>query len=281
MPIAEKSEEIMLDNVQKVQQEKQSKHVPSTVQADTLFTFVDQLDWIIEPLRLKMISPRYCVENIRYLHLGNLKEIAIPMKCFCDINMHKLGVHLDWYGYYGLAFSKEWGMKKGIQPVRYINPDSPLCKDFTTAFKAALKDKSKKNPTQKKLQNYILHDLMYCKPYAGLFENRRTKKRQQKCYTDECEWRFVPDVTMENYDQVIFDDEILHTGNLVTISNAMNGLSDISLTFEYSDIKYIIVDEISDLNKITSEILKFDIDESAQHELISKIIVWNISKGDF
>lgn len=30
------------------------------------------------------------------------------MKCFCDINLHRIGMHLDWYGYYGLAFEKNW-----------------------------------------------------------------------------------------------------------------------------------------------------------------------------
>ena len=57
-----------------------------------------------------MLSPRYCEEDIRYLKISNLKRMAYPMKCFCDINIHKLTEHLDWYGYYGLAFSKEWGM---------------------------------------------------------------------------------------------------------------------------------------------------------------------------
>ena len=64
-----------------------------------------------------MISPRYCVEDISYLKIPKLKRIAFPMKCFCDINMHRLDVHLGWYGYYGLAFSKEWGMSRGIQPI--------------------------------------------------------------------------------------------------------------------------------------------------------------------
>ena len=29
------------------------------------------------------------------------------MKCFCDINMHKLDEHLSWYGYYGIGLTKE------------------------------------------------------------------------------------------------------------------------------------------------------------------------------
>lgn len=275
-------EEIKLNSVDSIEIESQSKHIPSTVQADTLFTFTNQLDWIINPLRSKMLSPRYCVEDISYLGIEDMKRIAIPMRCFCDINLHRLGDHLSWYGHYGLAFSKDWGMKKRIQPLQYINPESYLCKDFATAFHAALNDESEeKSEAQKKLQNYILHQIMYYKPYSGLFSNRRTGECSEKCYTDECEWRFVPDVSVEGYPPVIFDEDILHTGNLATISNAMEGLSSISLTFEYSDIKYIIVNSMSDFQQITSVISGFNIDEAAKFELISKLIVWENSKGDF
>lgn len=275
-------DEIKLNRVETVRKEKKPKHIPSKVQADTLFTFTNQLEWIINPLRSKMLSPRYCEEDISYLKIKGMKRIAIPMRCFCDINLHRLGDHLNWYGFYGLAFSKDWGMKKKIQPIQYINPNSYLCKDFSTAFSAALKDAGEvKSDAHIKLQNYILHQIMYYKPYSGRFMNRRTGKRTNKCYTDECEWRFVPDVSVEGYPQVVFDEDILHTGSLVTISNAMEGLPSISLAFEYSDIKYIIVNSISDFEQITSVITELDVDETVQHDLISKLIVWENSKGDF
>lgn len=104
------------------------KHTPSTIQADTLFNFMTKLEYLIWAIKSKRLAPRYCDEDLEYLRIPNLKKIAFPMKCFCDINMHKLGVHLEWYGYYGLAFSKEWGMHKGIQPVQYINAQSNLKK---------------------------------------------------------------------------------------------------------------------------------------------------------
>ena len=275
-------EEVKLGSVDSVEKENQPKHIPSTVQADTLFTFTNQLDWIINPLRSKMLSPRYCEEDVSYLGIDAINRIAIPMRCFCDINLHRLGDHLSWYGYYGLAFSKDWGMKKKIQPLQYINPNSHLRDDFSVAFSAALQDdKKNKSEAQIKLQNYILHQIMYYKPYSGVFANRRTGEHADKCYTDECEWRFVPDVSIEGYPPVIFDEDILHAGNLVTISNAMEGLSSISLTFEYSDIKYIIVNSLSDFQQITSVISNFDVDDSVKFDLISKLIVWENSKGDF
>lgn len=78
-------------------QASNSRHTPSTIQADTLFTFASQLEYLIAEIKRKMLSPRYCEEDVRYLKIRNLKKIAYPMKCFCDINMHRLDVHLEWY----------------------------------------------------------------------------------------------------------------------------------------------------------------------------------------
>ena len=83
---------------------------------------------------------------------------------------------MDWYGYFGLAFSKEWGMRKGIQPIQYINPYSELRKDFTSLFSKALQsDYSPNNELENQLKDYMLHELLYYKPYEGNMKNRRTK----------------------------------------------------------------------------------------------------------
>lgn len=257
-------------------------HIPSRVQADTLFTFTSHVDYLITSIKDGMISPRYCAEDLSYLKIRGIKKMAFPMKCFCDINLHKLEDHLVWYGYYGLAFSKEWGMENKIQPIQYINPDSELRKDFASAFSAALKvDTSKQSAAQQKMKSFLLHQLMYYKPYSGMFENRNTKKRLKKCFTDECEWRFIPDVTVAGFQQVYYDQNIINAGVLNDMSNAMSGIADISLPFEYSDIKYIIVKNSSDFAKLTAAITELGLDDIAEHELISKIIVWENSKGDF
>ena len=260
---------------------KKSSHTPSKIQADTLFNFTTKLDYLITSIKNSMLSPRYCIEDIKYLKLP-IKKIAYPMRCFCDINLHRLDSHLEWYGYYGLAFSKEWGMKKHIQPVQYINPDSKLCKDFSVAFKAALKSKPQKAVSaESKMKNFLLHEMMYYKPYEGKIINRVTKKSLKKCFTDECEWRFIPDVTVENYEEAYYDDTIVNDVILLDLSNSMEGNEKISIKFEYSDLKYIIIKTFDDFKKLTAEIELLGLDEITKHELISKIIIWDASKEDF
>ena len=45
---------------------KPNEHTPSLLQADTLFTFSTHLSYIIPSIKEKIISPRYCVEDIDY-----------------------------------------------------------------------------------------------------------------------------------------------------------------------------------------------------------------------
>lgn len=274
---------IDLNKPNKIKKEKRRGHIPSKIQADTLFNFCPKLEYLEEPIKTKMLSARYCDEDIKYLKLGKIKKIAFPMKCFCDINMHKLEEHLYWYGYYGLAFKKEWGMQNGIQPVQYVNPDSDLIKDFSESFKKALKiDQSKQTKSEKIMKNYLLHQLMYLKPYSGKCKNRNTDEEEDKCFTDECEWRYIPDVSILGYKQVYYDKQVFNAGILNDISNSMIGKREISLNFSYDDLKYIIVKTKEDIEKISDKIMKMDnLRDEEKRVLISKIISWELSGGDF
>ena len=63
------------------------------------------------------------------------------------------------------------------------------------------------------------------------------------------------------------------------ISNSMAGIPEISLQFEYDDLKYIIVKTRADFEKLVKEISDFD--DSVQHELIAKILIWDVAGRDF
>lgn len=270
-----------LENIKNIKRKKDI-HIPSKIQADTLFTFCTKWEYLKSPLKSKMISPRYCKEDIEYLNILQLRQIAFPMKCFCDINMHKLGEHLYWYGCYGIGLTKEWGMKNGVQPIQYINPSSSLKNDFKTAFSDALeikKDSQTKNEIQ--MKNYLLHQLMYFKPYSGEMENRNTGKKETKCFTDECEWRYVPDVSKIGYKQIYYNENILNAGILNELSISMEENPDISLKFELDDLKYIIIKTKEDFEQIFKFINEMDIEIEEKELLLSKTLIWELSGGDF
>lgn len=263
---------------------KENDHVPSAVMPDTLLTFTDQLKWLIKSLKQKMISPRYCEEPLGYLNIPEFERMAFPMKCFCDINLHKLGIHMDWYGYYGLAFSKEWGMEHKVQPIQYINEDSDLIKDFSTAFYGMLQEDEAtiQNETQihTMLKNYALHELMYYKPYQGNFEKRTTHEVSLKCFADECEWRFIPDVSVVGMPPIITQNDLV--GRVLDEFNkSLDGVKEVSLPFDYSELKYVIVKSISDYENICAEIDSWNLVKGEKYTLLSKIMVWDNMKEDF
>ena len=43
-----------------------------------------------------------------------------------------------------------------------------------------------------------------------MFENRNTGEITHKCFTDECEWRYILDVTRNGFQQVYFDNDIVN-----------------------------------------------------------------------
>lgn len=61
----------------------------------------------------------------------------------------------------------------------------------------------------------------------------------------------------------------------------MDGLDKISLKFEYSDIKYIIVKNSSDFVELSNLVSSLIDNKISEHELVSKIIIWDKSGGDF
>lgn len=110
-----------------------SKFYKPKQSANTLFRFFTKKEYLFNVIKNSALNPRYYVENVEYLNIER-KKVAYPMICFCDINLHKISGHIDFYGKYGIAFSKEWGKMKGIQPIQYINPNSILSKDFSEVF---------------------------------------------------------------------------------------------------------------------------------------------------
>ena len=108
-------------------------------------------------------------------------------------------------------------MQNDIQPVHYLNENSTLRKDISDTFQRILKEDDKEETeTQIMLKDYLLHELMFYKPYQGNFVNRNTNEKSRKCFCDECEWRYVPNDRGIGLQQVIPEYEIPNTGLLTT-----------------------------------------------------------------
>ena len=263
------------------QRNKIPKHIPSKVHPDILFTFMTKMEYLLNCLQHKMVSPRYCEEDVRYLKIKGVKSLAYPMKCFCDINLQKLNLHMDWYGDYGIAFYKKWGMEHNIQPLHYLNETSDLLEDFSRVFNAILKEEKTEFKTHEMLKNYLLHELMYYKPYQGKIKNRKNEKSAQKCFMDECEWRYIPDVEPLELSQVILNPDINNMSFIQLANDSMNFRREVSLCFEYTDIKHIVIQTIEEYRELSRAIDLWGIEDKDKSEILSKVIVWSPKREDF
>lgn len=74
--------------------------------------------------------PLFGYKNCIFDQLGVVQHIHLPLiVCFCDLPLGSSNEHRKQYGKYAIAMSKEWGMKNGVTPIRYVHAHSP---DFTS-----------------------------------------------------------------------------------------------------------------------------------------------------
>jgi len=239
--------------------------------ADTLFNFMKKPEFLYMIFKNMAIVPRYYKEEIDYLNIG-MKEIAYPMVCFCDINLHRIDAHMEFYGGYGIAFSKQWGIKSGIQSIQYINKESGLRKDFTEAFNVAINEDEK----SEKLANYILTHMCFFKPIEGDMEVCGAMKH--KNFTDECEWRYVPNMSSTDMPLAVPEHSLFQ---ITTLNKAMLKVKEVWLTFTPEDIKYIIIQSPDEMDELITIFRDKGLSEKQIFMLVSKIIIWPEAKGDF
>lgn len=246
------------------------KYVPPKQSANTLFRFFKELQFLFQALEKRAMIPRYYGENVDYLDI-KFHQIAYPMVCFCDITIHRLKEHMDFYGTYGIAFSKSWGINKGIQPIQYVNKYSVLRSDFSNAFKDSLQKEKEDSAT-----NFLLTQMFYMKPIEGTMPRENTTIT--KNFTDECEWRFIPNVLAIDLPQAVTDNEI---PSINILNKTIEKKENCWLKFDFEDVKYIIIqtnDDFEELCKVFDQLID---DDSIKRKLISRVIIWNEAKEDF
>lgn len=244
---------------------------PPKQSANSLFRFFEKSDFLFETIEKSALIPRYYPETVDYLNI-KMHHIAYPMICFCDINLHRIDEHISLYGGYGIAFSKVWGIEKGIQPMHYVNPRSFLCNDFSLAFNASIK-----SDTEDAAQNYLLSQMYYLKPLTGTM--LRNEKEISRIFTDECEWRYIPNVLVESLPQAVTDKEQFSINK--SLNPTLASKDSCWLKFTYEDVKHIILQKDEDFKAFCTLLDNHTISIETKKKLISKVIIWNDSKGDF
>lgn len=210
------------------------------ISSQTLFHFTSSASNLINIL-IHEFRPHFCLEDLRQLNIEGgfpMAATAIPMVCFCDLPLSQTSEHLSFYGNYGIGLTKKWGIKNGLNPVLYLADKSDANKYLTRVAASAF--------TQENLPDEAFADIVelmsFVKPLDGTMYKQG--KPIEKYFYDEREWRFVPYLIKESSDMEgneyrLDKEEYLDD---VRRSHANEELrSRVRLSFEPSDIKYIIV----------------------------------------
>lgn len=235
--------------------------------ANTLFNFMPQIRFLKKILTNQAIIPRYVNEDIHYLGL-TADDLAIPMTCFCDINMQRIEWHTKKYGKYGIAFHKDWSIRKGIQPIHYINPDSFLLREYRETFISAEKYNGNDEEVGK-LQDYLLCHLAFMKP---LYSELTSPSFQN--FHDEREWRYVPNMSdiSSELPQILWGKRNSDKAR-EDFNKGLEMCKESWLNFGCEDIRYILLPNERALKSIVKHIrLLKNVSEDDKFLLCSKLI---------
>ena len=285
--------------------------------SNTIFNFMQRAEFLEMAISQKRLAPRYCEEDIKYLNLMNgekqVTTMAVLQKCFCDIPLHRIverfplsvekeksdsdiddailkkiteSTHTDFYGKYGIAFSKRWAQTKNLQPVQYINEKSTAAKQFKDSFEFIL--------NQEDVDDIVVSDVVlrmaYFKPLYG--EMTRTLEGKKICviknFYDECEWRFIPkeeDLEKHKFSSILYTKELIESSKEISDRIDDEKYKELWLDFEFQDIRYLIVPDNAARVKLIDFIMTTNfggtVDNQDKYLLISKILVLEHIKKDF
>lgn len=251
----------------------------SILSPNTLFHFTSSLNNLIGILK-DTFYPRYCYDEFALVDNDSQRfiEDAIPMVCFCDIPLSLSINHINTYGQYGLGMTKEWGLRKGLNPVIYFNKNSHLAIKFSVLTNELI--------WKRTLPAQAFHEIMgYIKPYEGtLYRNGRDVKENVRFY-DEHEWRYVPDrsILSDNGIETSLQRHIYLNQKALREANHKLEMEATRLSFNADDIKYIIIkgeDQINIMITRIRDIKGSRYNKDTVDKLVSRIITVRQLKED-
>ena len=205
--------------------------------SNSLIHFTQEKESLIGILK-EEFKIKYCQENVITPN-GNL-NYSIPMVSFCDIPMSEIKEHIKKYGAYGIGLKREWGQSNNLNPVLYIDKNSSLGAGYHNAFYDLFRDKKITNLTETEAN--LANTVRYMKNYEADL-NRNGIIITNYRFADEKEWRFVPD---KDKAQMVVKGSIM--ADLVK-EKMNNSISELRLSFEPKDIKYIIINDETEISE--------------------------------
>ena len=207
----------------------------SKPKSESLFHFTKNIEFL-KSILVNGLYPRYCQEDLSWFKLDD--HVSYPFSSFCDIPLSRISEHANFYGTYGLGFSKSWGLKNNLNPVIYCESDGliPKVSDYM------IKEIDGETDEQQKEREINLWRLVkLVKPLTGSMIIGGTIV--EKDFYQENEWRYIPDEDI--------DSTVLFKEDYEKLKDENNKkMEEFKLEFSPNDIKYIFVKNDSDIPSI-------------------------------
>ncbi len=208
--------------------------------ANTLIHFTNSKE-SLKSILLDNFKIFYCRETVDFAM--DRVEFFVPMVSFCDIPLSEIKVHMTKYGRYGIGLTKEWGIRNRLNPVLYVSKGSHLAKSYQTAYLHFSRQSRENGRSQSEEHKSLVDTMRYIKNYEGVL-SRLGQHTEDYRFSDEREWRYVPP-SSEKCDMLIggtvYKDE--------RKNRAESLLTNLRLEFAPNDIKYVIINEDSEISE--------------------------------
>lgn len=282
--------------------------------SNSLFHITREFSTLKSILSNKALFGSYCKETLSYN--GERVPLIIPMICFCDIPLTTISNHSA-YGKYGIGLKKEWGIRNKLNPVLYMEKESALSESLIKSLTGSLKtvnlisdlitleqDRIKgidleNIPAEEKLRkkipyiskiknlasisdsvNFTIYSLYFTKHYQDDLERSGEVIKNYRFY-DEREWRYIPEFQCAVCELRRTEDEYKQWRGTTEQKPV---LKEVKLTFDCSDIEYVIVEKNEEKKEIIDLIKKLASDSCPPEEiesLYTKIISFEQIKNDY
>lgn len=189
---------------------------------------------------------------------GTGVTMAFPMISFCNLPLAEFADYGNNYGGYSIGMSREWGIKNRFNPVLYCENTSNIVRRLASIISNL---QSGAEFSDKVLD--VLECLAYIKPIEDTLEVGDRKYTNYR-FMDEREVRLVPDfadlkrrlilpiLTPEQYGQY-------------KLEHNNKPLLEESISFEWSDIKYIIVQNNTNITEYRRLLKRLDCNNDNIH----------------
>jgi hypothetical protein len=153
------------------------------------FSFLqDDLDIHFSQIRNDWKKPDCSGQTLCNEQQENRFEFAMPMACFCDIPLFLIEEHSRVYGRYAVGLKKEWGLKRGMNPVTYVAKESDMAAVLQDL--ESLSGQADEHGPEYMYRNIFSKFIQLTKPYKGYYSRGDREWNQYRFY-DEREWRYI------------------------------------------------------------------------------------------